>query len=65
LPEILLTFLDGEVMPAEAPLIDFSQPILNVTSTQPGTNNRELIVPLTSVKYIVFGGEVESAGGAP
>jgi hypothetical protein len=56
-PEILLTFLDGEVFPAEAPLIDFTQPVLTVTSTEPGGNNRELVVPLSSVKYIVFGGE--------
>lgn len=57
MPEILLTFLDGEVFPAEAPLIDFTQPVLTVTSNEPNGNNRELIVPLSSVKYIVFGGE--------
>lgn len=57
MPEILLTFLDGEVFPAEAPLVDFTQPVLTVTSTAPGGNNRELVVPLSSVKYIVFGGE--------
>ena len=57
MPDILLTFLDGEVFPADAPLIDFSQPVLTVTSKEPGGNNRELIVPLSSVKYIVFGGE--------
>jgi hypothetical protein len=57
LPDILLTFLDGEVFPAEAPLIDFTQPVLTVTSKEPGGNNRELIVPLSSVKYIVFGGD--------
>ena len=65
LPEILLTFLDGEVMPAEAPLVDFTQPVLTVTSTEPATNNRELIVPLSSVKYIVFGGEEEQELGEP
>ena len=62
MPEILLTFLDGEVMAAEAPLIDFTQPVLHVTSTAPGSNNRDLIVPLSSVKYIVFGGEEEVDG---
>jgi hypothetical protein len=65
LPEILLTFLDGEVMPAEAPLVDFTQPILTVTSTEPGTNNSELIVPLSSVKYIVFGSELEELPAGP
>ncbi len=59
MPEILLTFLDGEVLPAAAPLIDFNQPVLTVTSTEPANNNRELIVPLSSVMYIVFGGEEE------
>ncbi|HEY8740022.1 MAG TPA: hypothetical protein VIN56_05485 [Candidatus Dormibacteraeota bacterium] len=57
MPDILLTFLDGEVFPAEAPLVDFTQPVLTVTSKEPGGNNRELIVPLSSVKYIVFGGD--------
>ncbi|MFN2466393.1 MAG: hypothetical protein ABR598_09045 [Candidatus Dormibacteria bacterium] len=57
MPEILITFLDGEVLPADATLIDFTQPVLTVTSNEPGGNNRELIVPLSSVKYIVFGGE--------
>jgi len=57
LPDILLTFLDGEVLPAEAALVDFRQPVLTVYSKEPGGNNRELIVPLSSVKYIVFGGE--------
>lgn len=57
MPEILLTFLDGEIFPAEAPLIDFTQPVLTVTSTEPGGNNRELVVPLSSLKYIIFGGE--------
>jgi hypothetical protein len=56
-PEVLLTFLDGEVFPADAPLIDFTEPVINVTSTEPGGNNRELIVPLSSVKYVIFGGE--------
>ena len=57
MPDILLTFLDGEVMPADAPLIDFNQSVLTVRANEPGGNNRELIVPLSSVKYIVFGGE--------
>jgi len=59
MPEFLLTFLDGEVMPAEAPLIDFSQPVLTVSTNAPEDNNREIIVPLSSVKYVVFGGEEE------
>lgn len=59
MPEVLLTFLDGEVMAAETPLIDFTRPILEVRSLEPGSNNRELIVPMSSLKYIVFGGEVE------
>ncbi|MFN2463845.1 MAG: hypothetical protein ABR573_08100 [Candidatus Dormibacteria bacterium] len=57
MPDVLLTFLDGEVFPAEAPMIDFNQPILTVTSNEPGGNNREIVVPLSSIKYIVFGGE--------
>ncbi|HEV3231291.1 MAG TPA: hypothetical protein VG245_03450 [Candidatus Dormibacteraeota bacterium] len=61
MPEVLLTFLDGEVLPADAPLIDFYNPILHVTSSEPGGNNREITVPLSSVKYVVFGGE-EDAG---
>jgi hypothetical protein len=59
MPEVLLTFLDGEVMAAETELIDFTKAVLGVTSTSPGGNNRELLVPLSSVKYVVFGGEEE------
>ena len=59
MPEILVTFMDGEVVAAEAPLIDFHSPILRLTAIQPGDNNRDFLVPLTSVKYLVFGGEEE------
>jgi hypothetical protein len=59
MPEVLLTFTDGEVMAARTELIDFHHAVLSVTSVEPGGNNRELTVPLTSLKYIVFGGEEE------
>jgi len=59
MPEVLLTFTDGEVIAAESDLIDFSRPVLNLVSAEPGGNNRELTVPLSSVKYIIFGGEEE------
>jgi hypothetical protein len=64
MPEVLVTFMDGEVMPAEAPLIDFHSAILRLNAVEPGDNNREFIVPLTSVKYLVFGGEEEEPEGA-
>jgi hypothetical protein len=58
-PDFLLTFLDGEVMTAAADLIDFQRPVLNLTLSDPGGNNREMTVPLSSLKYVVFGGEEE------
>jgi hypothetical protein len=64
MPEVLIAFMDGEVMPAEAPLIDFHSPILRLTGVEPKDNNRELIVPLSSVKYIVFGGEEDEPDGS-
>jgi len=57
MPEVLLAFLDGEVMSASTELVDFLRPVLQVTSEEPGSNNPELTVPLSSLKYIVFGGE--------
>ena len=59
MPEVLLAFSDGEVITAETELIDFHHPVLSVKTSEPGANNRELTVPLTSLKYIVFGGEEE------
>ncbi len=59
MPEVLLTFMDGEVISAEAPLIDFHSAILRLTSLEPGDNNRDFIAPLSSIKYMVFGGEEE------
>ena len=59
MPEVLLTFHDGEVMPANTDLIDFTRTLLTVTTSEPGSTNREMTVPLTSLKYIVFGGEEE------
>ena len=60
MPEVLLTFLDGEVMRAEAALIDFHQPVLTVQSLETKGNNREVTVPLSSLKYVIFGGETEA-----
>ena len=57
MPEFLLAFIDGEVIAGQTDLIDFHRSILQVTATEPGGNNREMLVPLTSIKYIVFGGE--------
>lgn len=65
MPEVLLTFLDGEVVPAETQLIDFHQTVLSATSKEPGGNNREFMVPLSSLKYVVFGGEVETDEDVP
>jgi len=59
MPEFLLAFNDGEVMAAETDLIDFQRPVLTVNANEPGGNNREVVVPLTSLKYVVFGGEEE------
>ena len=59
MPEFLLAFNDGEVMAAETDLIDFHRPLLQVSATEPGGNNREMLVPMTSLKYVVFGGEEE------
>ncbi|MHB8508719.1 MAG: hypothetical protein ACYDGR_08745 [Candidatus Dormibacteria bacterium] len=58
-PEVLLTFLDGEVMRAKAALIDFHQPVLQVEALETRGNNREVTVPLSSLKYVIFGGEAE------
>lgn len=63
-PELLVTFMDGEVMSAEAALIDFNSPILRLTAVEPGDNNREFISPLSSIKYLVFGGEEEEPEGS-
>jgi hypothetical protein len=63
-PEVLLTFMDGEVLRAEAPLIDFTSTVLDIVSVEPGGNNREIRVPLTSLKYVIFGGEEEVADAA-
>jgi hypothetical protein len=60
LPEALLTFLDGEVLRAETPLIDFHSPVLDIVAAEPGGNNREITVPLSSLKFIIFGGEEET-----
>jgi hypothetical protein len=54
MPEVRLTFLDGEVVPVDTELIDFGQPVIKAFSIQKGSNNEELTVPLSSVKYIVM-----------
>jgi hypothetical protein len=62
-PEVHLTFLDGEVVRADTDLIDFGQPVIRARSIEAGSNNEELTVPLSSLKYIVMGaaeGEPES-----
>lgn len=64
MPEVHLTFLDGEVVPVDTELIDFGQPVIRARSMQPGSNNEELTVPLSSVKYIVMAAlEGEPEGG--
>jgi hypothetical protein len=63
-PEVRLTFLDGEVLAAETQLIDFSQPVLRAIAIN-ASNNEELTIPLSSVKYIVMSGpedEIEVGG---
>jgi hypothetical protein len=65
MPEVLLTFMDGEVITAQAPLIDFHSSILRLTSVEPGDNNRDFIAPLSSIKYLVFGGEEEVSEPPP
>src|SRR5258708_3752191 len=65
MPEVRLTFLDGEVLAAETELIDFSQPLLRARAID-ASNNEELTIPLSSVKYIVMSGpedELEVGGG--
>jgi hypothetical protein len=63
MPEVLVTFMDGEVVGANGPLIDFHSPVLVLSTVEPGGNNPEFIVPLTSVKYLIFGGEEEEPEG--
>jgi hypothetical protein len=63
-PEVLVTFMDGEVMSADTGLVDFHSPVLVLKAVEPGTNNREFIVPLSSIKYLVFGGEEEEPEGS-
>lgn len=60
MPEVLLTFHDGEVMRAETALIDFHQPVIVVEAADVRANNREITIPLSSVKFLVFGGEEEA-----
>jgi hypothetical protein len=60
-PDVLITFHDGEVLRADAPLIDFHQPILVVSATELRANNREVTIPLSSIKFLVFGGEEATA----
>ncbi len=65
MPEVRLTFLDGEVLAAETELIDFSQPVLRARTID-ASNNEELTIPLSSLKYIVMSGpedEIEVGGG--
>jgi len=64
-PEVRLTFLDGEVLAAETELIDFSEPVVRARAID-DSNNEELTIPLSSVKYIVMSGpqdEIEVGGG--
>ncbi len=42
------------MVPVDSELIDFGQPVIKARSMQPGSNNEELTVPLSSVKYIVM-----------
>ncbi|HXA41827.1 MAG TPA: hypothetical protein VNV65_02825 [Candidatus Solibacter sp.] len=65
MPEVRLTFLDGEVLAAETELIDFSQPVVRARAAD-DSNNEELTIPLSSLKYIVMSGpedEIEVGGG--
>jgi hypothetical protein len=62
-PEVHLTFLDGEMVPVETELIDFGHPVIKAQAIQPGSNNEELTVPLSSLKYIVMSA-IENEPGA-
>ena len=56
MPEVHLTFLDGEVIRAETDLIDFGQPVVKALALDGDSNNEELTIPLSSLKYIVMSG---------
>jgi hypothetical protein len=52
-PEVHLTFLDGEMVPVETKLIDLGHPVTRARVIHPRTNNEDLTVPLSRLKYIV------------
>ena len=56
MPEVHLTFVDGEVIRAETDLIDFGQPVVKALALDGDSNNEELTIPLSSLKYIVMSG---------
>jgi hypothetical protein len=60
-PDVVISFVDGEVLHAEIPELTFDLPVIEAEVRGVEPNNQRAILPLTAITQIVIG----SPGGAP
>lgn len=55
MPEVVISFVDGEVMHAEIPELTFEMPVIEAEVRGVEPNNHRAILPLTAITQIVVG----------
>jgi hypothetical protein len=61
MPQVVISFLDGEVLFAETPEITFELPVIEVRIENVDANSEQALVPTTAVRQIIVG----QVGDAP
>jgi hypothetical protein len=63
MPQVLVTFHDGELLYAETPDLSFDLPVLEAEIRSVGSNSERGILPLVAIRQIIVG-EIEPAPSA-
>lgn len=56
MPLVVICFLDGELLHAEVPDLDFDLPVLEAAVRTVDHNSEQALIPLTGVRRIIVGG---------
>src|ERR1700726_4742632 len=55
MPDVVISFIDGEVLHAEIPELTFDMPVIEAEVRGVEPNNKRAILPLTAITQIVIG----------
>ncbi|HVA21087.1 MAG TPA: hypothetical protein VNN74_03190 [Candidatus Micrarchaeia archaeon] len=56
MPDVVVSFLDGEVLYGTVPALQMEDPFLDLAVENLGSNARRALIPLTSLRQILVGG---------